>query len=82
MILVNQRLSGDESEDPNFPKIQFPSAEQCSKCHRITDQEFDESEVAKFLLDRSSVDNLILPDGEEHTFEVDEPEGQIQSEKR
>lgn len=29
---VNKRLSGDQTEDPEHPKIQFPSAESCPKC--------------------------------------------------
>ncbi|KAG8201687.1 hypothetical protein JTE90_012752 [Oedothorax gibbosus] len=29
---VNLRLSGDDTEDPEHPKIQFPSAKACSEC--------------------------------------------------
>lgn len=29
---VNQRLSGDATEDPMFPKIQYPSVSACSEC--------------------------------------------------
>lgn len=29
---VNKRLSGDATEDPDYPKIQFPSVENCPKC--------------------------------------------------
>ncbi|XP_016957625.1 sulfhydryl oxidase 1 [Drosophila biarmipes] len=31
---VNQRLAGDETEDPEFPKKQFPSPDSCSQCYR------------------------------------------------
>ncbi|KAH8401459.1 hypothetical protein KR009_005560 [Drosophila setifemur] len=31
---VNQRLAGDATEDPEFPKIQFPSPNSCSECYR------------------------------------------------
>uniref|UniRef100_T1PA99 Sulfhydryl oxidase n=1 Tax=Musca domestica TaxID=7370 RepID=T1PA99_MUSDO len=31
---VNQRLAGDDTEDPKFPKIQFPSASSCPQCHK------------------------------------------------
>ncbi|KAH8284551.1 hypothetical protein KR018_004113 [Drosophila ironensis] len=31
---VNQRLAGDATEDPEFPKIQFPSVSSCSECRR------------------------------------------------
>ena len=60
---MNKRLAGDESEDSNFPKIQFPSAEQCSKCHRVSDGEFDEAEVAQFLIARNSPDQIVLSEG-------------------
>ncbi|XP_060520575.1 sulfhydryl oxidase 1-like [Cylas formicarius] len=32
---VNKRLSGDLTEDPEFPKIQFPSKDNCPKCHNV-----------------------------------------------
>ncbi|XP_017077247.1 sulfhydryl oxidase 1 [Drosophila eugracilis] len=31
---VNQRLAGDATEDPEFPKKQFPSPDSCSECYR------------------------------------------------
>lgn len=31
---VNQRLAGDQTEDPLFPKIQYPSREMCSQCYQ------------------------------------------------
>ncbi|ALC41135.1 CG4670 [Drosophila busckii] len=33
---VNQRLAGDATEDAEFPKKQFPSAESCAQCHHGT----------------------------------------------
>lgn len=33
---VNQRLAGDETEDPKFPKIQFPTSSSCPECYRQT----------------------------------------------
>lgn len=32
---VNKRLAGDDTEDPEFPKVQFPDAKLCSPCHRV-----------------------------------------------
>lgn len=32
---VNDRLKGDHTEDPQFPKIQFPSATGCPSCRRV-----------------------------------------------
>lgn len=31
---VNHRLAGDETEDPAFPKIQYPSRETCPQCYK------------------------------------------------
>ena len=33
---ANKRLKGAKSEDPHFPKAQFPSAFHCPKCHDDT----------------------------------------------
>ena len=63
-FLVNKRLAGDETEDPEFPKIQFPSAKDCPKC-QPRGSTFDSTEVVKFLKTRFSFDNLVLFDGEE-----------------
>ena len=60
---MNKRLSGDETEDPEFPKIQFPSAKDCPKC-QPRGSTFDSTEVVKFMKTRFSFDNLVLFDGE------------------
>lgn len=31
---VNRRLAGDQTEDPAFPKIQYPSQEICPQCYK------------------------------------------------
>uniref|UniRef100_A0A182XYW9 Sulfhydryl oxidase n=1 Tax=Anopheles stephensi TaxID=30069 RepID=A0A182XYW9_ANOST len=31
---VNKRLSGDATEDPEHPKVQFPTANDCAQCRR------------------------------------------------
>uniref|UniRef100_A0A6E8VT02 Sulfhydryl oxidase n=1 Tax=Anopheles coluzzii TaxID=1518534 RepID=A0A6E8VT02_ANOCL len=31
---VNKRLSGDATEDPDHPKVQFPTASDCAQCRR------------------------------------------------
>ncbi|KAL3088310.1 hypothetical protein niasHT_023870 [Heterodera trifolii] len=46
---VNKRLKGEASEDPHFPKQQFPPSELCSKC-RAQNGDFDEQKVLRFLL--------------------------------
>ncbi|GJQ87981.1 hypothetical protein Trydic_g12910 [Trypoxylus dichotomus] len=45
---ANKRLAGDETEDPEFPKIQFPSSDSCPLC-RNTDNTWDFNEVLKYL---------------------------------
>lgn len=35
---VNKRLAKDSTEDPQFPKIQFPSEENCPTCKNSNDQ--------------------------------------------
>lgn len=63
---VNKRLSGEASEDPNFPKRQFPPQEICPQCW--TGNEFNEKEVLNFLIkyysqirdDRVSIFNKII----------------------
>ena len=45
---VNQRLSGDFTEDSNHPKVQFPLEIDCRVCYKKT-SEFDKTEVLGFL---------------------------------
>ncbi|XP_017145854.1 sulfhydryl oxidase 1 [Drosophila miranda] len=42
---VNQRLAGDDTEDPQFPKIQFPSEKSCSQCYRTPGSTSDNIEI-------------------------------------
>ncbi|KAL1270177.1 hypothetical protein QQF64_032466, partial [Cirrhinus molitorella] len=49
---VNNRLAGDLSEDPHFPKIQWPSPELCPSCHglkRTGEHSWNQEEVMTFL---------------------------------
>lgn len=68
---VNKRLSGDDTEDPDHPKISYPSAEMCPECrkrsltnhHNHRQYTLDDShewnllEVLKFLKRVYSFDN-------------------------
>lgn len=64
--VVNKRLAGDETEDPLFPKIQFPTKESCEKCYReqhgiITDTNeinWDKQAVLEFLKNIHNPQNL------------------------
>lgn len=42
---VNQRLAGDETEDPEFPKLQFPSPKSCPECRRSPDTKSENLEI-------------------------------------
>ncbi|KAJ0065077.1 hypothetical protein NL108_005546, partial [Boleophthalmus pectinirostris] len=49
---VNNRLAGALSEDPYFPKIQWPSPEMCPRCHTVElngDHKWDLDQVLSFL---------------------------------
>ncbi|CAK5077380.1 unnamed protein product [Meloidogyne enterolobii] len=48
--LVNSRLHGRETEDPKFPKYQFPPHFLCHECRREVNKEFDEDKIKNFLL--------------------------------
>ncbi|CAD7013563.1 unnamed protein product [Ceratitis capitata] len=50
---VNERLAGDETEDPKFPKIQFPSVSSCPQCHK--EQPSASSNIATIDWDKDAV---------------------------
>ncbi|XP_012258379.2 sulfhydryl oxidase 2-like [Athalia rosae] len=45
---VNKRLAGDETEDPEYKKIQYPSKEQCSTC-RYSNSSWNEVKVLRYM---------------------------------
>uniref|UniRef100_A0A914VSH5 Sulfhydryl oxidase n=1 Tax=Plectus sambesii TaxID=2011161 RepID=A0A914VSH5_9BILA len=47
--VVNARLKGDDTEDPEFPKYQFPPNFLCSNCSSKSGT-FDEKSVMEFML--------------------------------
>jgi hypothetical protein len=52
---ANRFLSGDPTEDPHHPKVQFPSREACPRCYNAVNSTNDEpswneEEVLNFLL--------------------------------
>ncbi|KAJ8039448.1 Sulfhydryl oxidase 1 [Holothuria leucospilota] len=55
---VNKRLSGDETEDPAFPKNPFPPSSLCGPCHNSVDDAWNEHEVLRYLKHRYSPANL------------------------
>ena len=46
--IVNKRLAGDATEDPDHPKVQFPTQSQCRACFSGA-EEHSEQAVASFL---------------------------------
>lgn len=55
---VNKRLAGDDSEDPEHPKIQFPSVSICPKCY-FANNSFDETEVFNFMVHRYRSESIV-----------------------
>ncbi|EDW16780.1 sulfhydryl oxidase 1 [Drosophila mojavensis] len=57
---VNQRLAGDDTEDPKFPKLQFPALNACASCQlqSATNTTWQRPEVLKFLKGLYDVNNL------------------------
>lgn len=54
---VNKRLANDKSEDPEFPKIQFPSSERCLDC-RHPNGDWNKENVLIYLISVYSQKNL------------------------
>ncbi|OXB61189.1 hypothetical protein ASZ78_007175 [Callipepla squamata] len=59
---VNARLAGGDTEDPQFPKLQWPPPDMCPQCHREQRgvHTWDEAAVLSFLKERFSPGNLLL----------------------
>ncbi|XP_068095817.1 sulfhydryl oxidase 1 [Hyperolius riggenbachi] len=57
---VNKRLAEDAKEDPEFPKVQWPTTDLCPKCRRKfrNDITWDEVNVLRFFKQRFSEDNI------------------------
>ncbi|XP_001993661.2 sulfhydryl oxidase 1 [Drosophila grimshawi] len=63
---VNQRLEGDITEDPKFPKVQFPTLSVCGNCqinslHNTTWQRPQVLSFLKELYDGRNLSNYGLP---------------------
>ncbi|CAF0878512.1 unnamed protein product [Rotaria sordida] len=61
---VNKRLRGEQiSNDPAWPKVPFPTKEQCNSCVREIDEnndalEYDENETYNYLKDYYDLQNI------------------------
>ncbi|XP_011613149.2 sulfhydryl oxidase 1 [Takifugu rubripes] len=59
---VNNRLAGALSEDPKFPKIQWPSPEMCPSCHSVMENRehrWNQDRVLSFLLSYYSSQDIL-----------------------
>ncbi|KFQ44019.1 Sulfhydryl oxidase 1, partial [Nestor notabilis] len=59
---VNARLAGGDTEDPKFPKLQWPPPDMCPQCHKEEQgvHAWDESAVLTFLKVHFSPANIYL----------------------
>ncbi|OPJ76867.1 centrosome-associated protein 350 isoform F [Patagioenas fasciata monilis] len=59
---VNARLAGGDTEDPNFPKLQWPPPDLCPQCHKEERgvHTWDEPAVLTFLKGHFSPANIHL----------------------
>ncbi|XP_049724268.1 sulfhydryl oxidase 1 [Elephas maximus indicus] len=59
---VNARLAGAPSEDPHFPKVQWPTRELCSACHNELqgEPEWNLDATLRFLKAHFSPSNIVL----------------------
>ncbi|XP_065200753.1 sulfhydryl oxidase 2-like isoform X1 [Planococcus citri] len=65
---VNKRLSGDFSEDPAYPKVQFPASNMCPECRHSNDS-WREDKVLSYLVSMyTNMYNVVtLSNGESST---------------
>lgn len=54
---VNKRLAGDDTEDPAYPKIQFPAKAKCPQCYNSNDQ-WNEKAVLHYLKNMYKAENV------------------------
>ncbi|XP_020650489.3 sulfhydryl oxidase 2 isoform X1 [Pogona vitticeps] len=59
--VVNARLAGDLSEDPAFPKVQWPTPDICPTCHQKINglDAWDKVQVLQFLKDHYGTGNIL-----------------------
>ncbi|XP_039231705.1 sulfhydryl oxidase 2 isoform X1 [Drosophila yakuba] len=63
---VNEKLAGDASEDPRFPKVQFPERKHCPECYSEDSDEFDRDEVLKYMKRVYDLEYLSIYDLPDH----------------
>ncbi len=69
---VNQRLAGDLTEDPKYPKILFPPVSMCPSCRGGEDPMWQEKNVLVFLKDFYGLKNINFDNLETELKESDD----------
>ncbi|KAM8796558.1 sulfhydryl oxidase 2 [Eudromia elegans] len=59
--VVNNRLAGDLSEDPKFPKVQWPTPDLCPACHEEIKglHSWNEDQVLLFMKNHYNNENIL-----------------------
>ncbi|XP_030640958.1 sulfhydryl oxidase 1 [Chanos chanos] len=81
---VNNRLAGALSEDPLFPKIQWPSPDQCPRCHGVRgkgEHSWNDEEVLAFLRSYFSSEHILYDYLEDETQVLQNHREQIAAER-
>uniref|UniRef100_A0A8C4Y5W8 Sulfhydryl oxidase n=2 Tax=Gopherus evgoodei TaxID=1825980 RepID=A0A8C4Y5W8_9SAUR len=73
--VVNDRLAGDPSEDPKFPKVQWPTPDLCPECHDEIKglHSWNEAQVLQFLKHHYHNENILYKytEGQVNTNEIE-----------
>ena len=64
---ANHFLRGDKTEDPEHPKVQFPTASMCPACHKADGTGWNEQQVLKFLIGMYA-EKKMIQDSMPYTF--------------
>ncbi|XP_064891662.1 sulfhydryl oxidase 2 isoform X1 [Columba livia] len=67
--VVNNRLAGDLTEDPKFPKVQWPTPDICPACHEEIKglHSWNEAQVLQFLKYHYNSENILYKYTESQT---------------
>ncbi|XP_415413.3 sulfhydryl oxidase 2 [Gallus gallus] len=71
--VVNNRLAGDLTEDPKFPKVQWPTPDLCPACHEEIKglHSWNEAQVLQFMKHHYNSENILYRYTESQTDSSD-----------
>ncbi|XP_031457730.1 sulfhydryl oxidase 2 [Phasianus colchicus] len=71
--VVNNRLAGDLTEDPKFPKVQWPTPDLCPACHEEIKglHSWNEAQVLQFMKHHYNSENILYKYTESQTDSSD-----------